>query len=67
MVLADRVVMDVITLFGDIGGLAGFFMTILGLMVGSYPGILFSISKAEELFRVNLTSPADENQAEDSQ
>ena len=44
--IAERVVKDAVTLFGDIGGFSGFFTTLLGLLVGSIP---------TKLFHMNLT------------
>lgn len=42
--IAERVVKDSVTLFGDIGGFSGFLMTLLGLLVGSIPHKLFNMS-----------------------
>ena len=42
--IAERVVKDAVTLFGDIGGFSGFFLALLGLFVGQIPSKLFSMS-----------------------
>ena len=52
--IAERTVKDAVTLFGDIGGISGFFLTILGLLVGSIPSKLFALESASSLFKVNL-------------
>ena len=49
--IAERVVKDGVTLFGDIGGFSGFFMVLLGLLVGSIPSKLFSMNATENLLR----------------
>ena len=54
--IAERIVKDAVTLFGDIGGVSGFFLALLGLLVGSIPSKLFAIDSASTLFRVNLKS-----------
>ena len=42
--IAERVVKDAVTLFGDIGGFFGFFLAVLGLIVGQIPSKLFSLN-----------------------
>ena len=54
--ISERVVKDAVTLFGDIGGFSGFFLTMLGLLVGSIPSKLYSMNTAQSLFRTNLKS-----------
>ena len=45
---------DAVSLFGDIGGFSSFFLTFLGLFVGSMPNKLFNMSVTNSLFRTNL-------------
>ena len=52
--IGKRVVTDVATLFGDIGGISSFFLAFIGLFVGYIPSMLFQISKAEALFHTNI-------------
>ena len=56
--IAERVVKDAVTLFGDLGGFSGFFLAFIGLLIGSIPAKLFDMSKAEALFRANLKHKA---------
>ena len=42
--IAERVVKDAVTLFGDIGGFSGFFAVLLGLLVGPIPTKLFNMN-----------------------
>ena len=58
MDIAERVVKDAVTLFGDIGGISGFFLALLGLLVGSIPSKLFALDSAANLFKVNLGKPS---------
>ena len=51
--IAERVVKDAATLFGDIGGISGFFLTIMGLLVGSIPNKLFLLSSVSDLFKIS--------------
>lgn len=56
--IAERVVKDAVTLFGDIGGFSSFFMALLSLFVGSIPGKLFNINATASLFQANLSKRA---------
>ena len=51
--LASRKVKDLKSLFGEIVGFKYFFITLLGLLVGSIPRKLYSYSTASDLFRAN--------------
>ena len=51
--IAERVVKDAVTLFGDIGGFSGFFLSMLGLLVGSIPEKLFGYNTASNLYRTS--------------
>ena len=62
--IAERVVNDVLTLFGDIGGFSSFILTFFGLLVGSIPLNLFKINATAALFRTNLTKPKDKKATE---
>lgn len=59
--IAQRVVKDAIALFGDIGGFSGFFLTLLGIFVGSIPSKLFAMNSASSLFRANPKSKKRKN------
>ena len=63
ILIAERVVKDAVTLFGDIGGLSGFFVALIGLLVGSIPRKLFTMSATKALFR---TVEADLEKQEES-
>ena len=52
--ISERVVKGMIEVFGEIGGFQSFILALIGVLVGSIPGKLFQISKAEALFRTNL-------------
>ena len=54
--IAERVVTDFVTLFADIGGVSGFFLAFLSLLVGSIPSKLFALDSTSNLFKVNLKS-----------
>ena len=49
------------TFFGDVGGFSGFLLAAIGLLIGSIPGKLFEIGKAEDLFRANLQFRSNKN------
>lgn len=52
--ISERVVKGMIEVFGEIGGFQSFMLALISVLVGSIPGKLFQISKAEALFRANL-------------
>lgn len=60
ILISQRTVTDIVTFFGDIGGLAGFLLACIGLLIGPFPAKLFSMSKAKKFFLVQLQKKVEQ-------